>query len=90
MRKGDGMYMGKPFIDLDLHGCTQEEAMKQIDKALKQADYTTYQIRVVHGFNRGHALMRMIRQEYAFHPQIKRIIPGDNPGVTVLVLKELY
>ena len=82
--------MGKPFIDLDLHGLRQDEAMKQIDKALSQADYTTYQIRVVHGYHRGNALMRMIRQEYAYHPKVKRIIPGDNPGITVLVLKELY
>ena len=84
------MYMGQPFIDLDLHGLRQDEAMKKIDRALEQADYTTYQIRVVHGYNRGNALMRMIRQEYLYHPKIKRIIPGDNPGITVLVLKELY
>ena len=84
------MYMGKPFIDLDLHGLRQEEAMVKINKALEQADHTTYQIRLVHGFNRGHALMRMIREEYQYHPKIKRIIPGDNPGITVLVLKELY
>ena len=84
------MYMGKPFIDLDLHGLMQDEAMKKIDKALEQADYTTYQIRIVHGFNRGNSLMHMIRREYQYHPKIKRIVPGDNPGITVLVLKELY
>ena len=27
---------------------------------------------------------------YQFEPKVKRIIPGDNPGITVLVLKELY
>ena len=82
--------MGQPFIDLDLHGMQRQDAMKQIDQALKKADYTTYQIRVVHGFNRGTALRTMIREEYRYHPKIKRIIPGDNPGITILVLKELY
>lgn len=82
--------MGQPFIDLDLHGMQRADAMKQIDQALKKADYTTYQIRVVHGFNRGTALRTMIREEYRYHPKIKRIIPGDNPGITILVLKELY
>ena len=84
------MYMGKPFIDLDLHSLRQDEAMRVIDKALKEADYTTYQIRIVHGYHRGTALRTMIMQEYKYHPKIKRIIPGDNPGITILVLKELY
>ncbi len=84
------MYMGKPFIDLDLHQLRQDEAIKVIDKALKEADYTTYQIRLVHGYHRGTALRSMIREEYQYHPKVKRIMPGDNPGITILVLKELY
>jgi hypothetical protein len=32
----------------------------------------------------------MIRDWYQYDPKVKRIMPGDNPGVTVLVLKELY
>ena len=27
---------------------------------------------------------------YRYEPKVKRIVPGDNPGITVLVLKELY
>ena len=27
---------------------------------------------------------------YKYDPKVKRIMPGDNPGITVLVLKELY
>lgn len=82
--------MGKPFIDIDLHGMRQDEALKQIELALKKADYTTYQIRITHGFNRGTSLMHMIRQEYQYDSRIKRIAPGDNPGITLLILKELY
>ena len=32
----------------------------------------------------------MIYDMYRYEPKVKRIIPGDNPGITVLVLKELY
>ena len=32
----------------------------------------------------------MIYDWYRYEPKVKRIIPGDNPGITVLVLKELY
>ena len=41
--------MGKPIIDIDLHGMYREEAIKVIDKALKTADSGTYQIKLVHG-----------------------------------------
>ena len=32
----------------------------------------------------------MIYDWYKYDPKVKRIMPGDNPGITVLVLKELY
>lgn len=34
--------------------------------------------------------MLMIQDEYRFHEKVLRIMPGDNPGITILVLKELY
>ena len=44
----------------------------------------------LHGFHRGTVLQKMIRDYYQYDKKVKRIIPGDNPGITVLVLKELY
>ena len=82
--------MGAPFIKVDLHGLRQEEAVKVIDKALAAADSTTYQIQLIHGYNRGTSLRTMIYDEYRYEKKIRRIIPGDNPGITVLVLKELF
>ena len=41
-------------------------------------------------FHRGTNLRSMIQSEYRYHPKVQRIIPGDNPGVTVLILRELY
>ena len=82
--------MGNPIITIDLHGLFREEAMKKIDKALKTADSGTYQIKLIHGYNRGTSLRSMIHDWYQYDPKVKRIVPGDNPGITVLVLKELY
>ena len=82
--------MGAPFVKIDLHGMTQTEAIRVIDRALANVDASTYQIQLIHGFHRGTSLRSMIRDEYRYEPGIKRIIPGDNPGITVLVLKELY
>lgn len=81
--------MGKPIIDIDLHGLYQDEAIKVIDKALKAADASTYQIRLIHGYNRGTNLKNMIADEYKYHPKVLRIRPGDNMGITVLILREL-
>ena len=82
--------MSDAFVKIDLHGLTQEEAIKVIDRALVTAGPTTYQLQLIHGYNRGTKLRSMIYDEYKYEPKIKRIIPGDNPGITVMVLKELY
>lgn len=79
----------EPFVNVDLHGCRKDEAAKKIDRALSQIDGGTYQIRLIHGYNRGNTLMHMIRDEYRYDSRILRIIPGDNPGITVLVIREL-
>jgi len=82
--------MKDPFLKIDLHGMTQEQAMRTIDKALASADPATYQLQLIHGYHRGTNLRSMIQAEYRYDPKVKRIIPGDNPGVTILVLKELF
>lgn len=81
--------MGSPIITIDLHGLFQDEAIKVIDKALKNADDSTYQIKLIHGYNRGTSLKDMIVDEYRYHPKVVRVQPGDNLGTTILVLREL-
>lgn len=81
--------MGNPIITIDLHGLFREDAMKKIDKALKSADSGTYQIKLIHGYNRGTSLKNMIVEEYRYHPKVLRVQPGDNLGTTILVLREL-
>lgn len=82
--------MNEPFVKIDLHGLTREEAKKVIDRAVQNAGPAIYHLQLIHGFNRGTGLRSMIYDWYQYEPKIKRIIPGDNPGITVLVLKELY
>ena len=81
---------GAPIIRLDLHGMRLEEAEKRIDSVLASAGPETYQIQLIHGYNRGTSLRSMIYDLYRQDPKVKRVIPGDNPGVSILVLKELY
>ncbi len=81
--------MAAPIINVDLHGLYRDEAIKVIDKALKNADESTYQIKLIHGYNRGTSLKNMIIEEYRYHPKVRRIEPGDNLGTTILVLREL-
>ncbi|MCQ2567465.1 MAG: Smr/MutS family protein [Mogibacterium sp.] len=81
--------MGNPIVTLDLHGMYQDEAIKAIDRALKAADAGTYQIKLIHGYNRGTSLKNMITDEYRYHPKVSRIQPGDNLGITLLILREL-
>ena len=81
--------MGNPIVTIDLHGLFQDEAIKVIDKALKNADDSTYQIKLIHGYNRGTSLKDMIVDEYKYHPKVVRVQPGDNLGTTILVLREL-
>ena len=82
--------MNEPFVKIDLHGLTRDQAIPIIDRAIKNANASTYQIRLIHGHNRGTSLRSMIYDWYRYESKVKRIIPGDNPGITILVLKELY
>lgn len=82
--------MADPFLTVDLHGMRQDQAIRVIDRALLRAGDGTYQLRLVHGYHGGDSLKTMIGYRYGNHPKVKRVARGDNPGVTVLVLKELY
>ena len=81
--------MNEPFVKIDLHGMTQNQAIRVIDSAIASAGPFVYHLQLIHGFNRGTSLRTMIQDWYRYDPKVKRIIPGDNPGITVLVLKEL-
>ena len=82
--------MSEAFVKIDLHGMTQDEAIRVIDKAIANAGPMTYRLQLIHGYHRGTNLRTMIQDWYQYEPKVLRILPGDNPGITELVLKELY
>ena len=72
--------MSEPFVTLDLHGCTADQARVKVDAALRRADRGTYQIRCVHGFHGGTVIRDTLQYKYRSHPKVKRIMPGGQPG----------
>lgn len=81
--------MSAPIVSLDLHGMRQEEACLAIDRELAAIGNSTYQIKLIHGFHRGTSLRDMVMREYRHHPMVRRVAPGENQGVTVLIIREL-
>ncbi|MCR6544266.1 Smr/MutS family protein [Dehalobacterium formicoaceticum] len=78
------------IVDLDIHGMNKYQAKILIDNRLKSAAADIYIIRVVHGYHSGTELRDMVRKEYKGNPKVKRIQYGMNPGVTELILRELF
>lgn len=78
------------IIEIDVHGMNVETAVKEIKKQLDSAKTSVYRIRVIHGYHGGTRVRDGIRDEfgYAREPKVKRIVMGDNPGITELVLRE--
>lgn len=80
------------IIEVDVHGMRTEEAIKQISLKLNSTSNATYKIRIIHGYNGGTRIKSAIREEFGYgrEPKVKRITEGDNPGITELILRELY
>lgn len=79
-----------PIIELDVHGLNVEQAIAKIEEQIQKANASTYRIRVIHGFHRGNRIQQGIYQEigHGLNPKVLRIMGGDNPGVTEIVLRE--
>ena len=79
-----------PIIEVDVHGLFAEQAIQKIEKLVKEANASTYRIRIIHGFNRGNSIQRAIYRElgHGLNPKVLRIVGGDNPGITELILRE--
>ena len=80
--------MKSAIIEIDLHGCTLDEARERLDSALRDADMSVYRVRAVHGFNNGTAIRDMLLREYKYHMKVIRIARGRTEGQTDLVLRE--
>ena len=79
-----------PIIEMDVHGLNVEQAISRIEEKIRKANASTYRIRVIHGFNRGNNIQRGIYREigHGLNPKVLRIVGGDNPGITEIILRE--
>lgn len=86
------IYTDSPVIEVNTHGLFVDDALKAVEKAVKSASKAVYKIKVIHGFNRGTAIRSAIWNEYKYgdNPKVIRVANGDNPGITELILKEMY
>lgn len=78
------------ILEVDLHGLNQHQAKIKIDSVLRGSCKGVYRIRIIHGYTGGTALRDMVRKTYRSHPKIIRVELGMNPGITDLVLRELF
>lgn len=84
--------MSAPIIEIDVHGLSADEAVKQVERKVNSADKATYRVRVIHGFNGGTRIRDALRRElgYGLNKKILRIEGGSNQGVTELVLRDYF
>ena len=78
---------GSGIVVLDLHGKNQYQARVALSAALRRAGVDVYRLRVIHGWHGGDALRQLVREEYAGHPKVLRVVE-QGPGQTELVLRE--
>jgi DNA-nicking Smr family endonuclease len=82
--------MQNGIIELDVHEMNRFQAKTSIDSRLKQASNEVYILRIIHGYHGGTALRDMVRKEYRNNPKVKRVELSLNPGITDLILRELF
>ncbi|MCQ2501528.1 MAG: Smr/MutS family protein [Lachnospiraceae bacterium] len=80
----------QPIIEMDVHGLLVDQAIQRIEDQIRKANASTYRIRIIHGYNRGNNIQRAIYREigHGLNPKVLRIVGGDNPGITELILRE--
>ncbi len=78
------------IIEIDVHGKNVETAIGEIKRHLDNAGTGTYRIRVIHGYHGGTRIRDGIWDEFSYgrESKVKRIIMGDNQGITELILRE--
>jgi DNA mismatch repair protein MutS2 len=74
--------------ELNLIGCTVDEALSQADKFLDDALLSEYrQVRLIHGHGTGR-LKNALREWLSTHPRVEKVASDSRGGVTVVELKD--
>lgn len=71
---------------IDLHGMTVEEAEMALIEFLNDLPKAKHVVAVTHGYSRGTALKRMVRENFT-HWRVRDTRVGLNPGISYLLLK---
>lgn len=76
------------MVDLDLHGLTELEAKKVIERFIASQPNDVKEIRVIHGYHSGDSLKNLVRDRHKIRSnRIKRRKLTMNQGETII---ELY
>lgn len=70
---------------IDLHGLSVQDATGYLDIQLSYLPKKTKEVHINHGFNRGTALQKMVR-EYKNRRVIRKML-SINPGITIYILQ---
>jgi DNA mismatch repair protein MutS2 len=74
--------------EINLIGCTVEEALSQADKFLDDAVLSEYrQVRLIHGHGTGR-LRNALREWLSSHPHVAKLSSDHRGGVTVVEIKD--
>ena len=76
------------MVEINIHGYTEYDAIKILEKFIVSVDQSEKQILVIHGYHGGNVLKEMVRNSNKLRSKrIRRRRPTMNQGETIL---ELY
>jgi len=76
------------IVEIDIHGLTEQVAIKTLEKFIVSCDKSVTEIVVIHGYRSGNALKEMVRNSTKLRSnRIRRRRVTMNQGETIL---ELY
>ena len=76
------------MVEIDIHGYTEYDAIKLLEKFIVNTSKDEKQILVIHGYHSGNKLKEMVRNSNKLRSKrIRRRKPTMNQGETIL---ELY
>ena len=73
-------------LEIDLHDMQVLEAEYYLDKFITTAPDNIKEIIVIHGYKKGQALLKMVRNDFK-HDRIKEKVIPYNKGITLFFLK---
>jgi DNA-nicking Smr family endonuclease len=80
------VYYEDSRLVVDLHQCLVDEARVLLSQQLDMLPQNIKEVKVIHGFHHGNALMDMLQRDFK-HKRISKKFKGLNKGITLFYLK---